>query len=235
MNEQNLQKLKGLMYRLVRFNQNNDLGVIYNCNISQDISASKDEYSVVISFINVTASLPNSTLMTDKYIARTNQEVEELFNLLVPIKEVDKYQNELRGLSGIVVLETQQILADLKTITDCSAAVSKIVNIDQLFGQTNNLIIDSDSGTIVSMVLDSLEGSGKDSISQAELSYTLGVVANEILQNLHVNLDDPDEVEKLKKRLEFKFIESLPDNISAADLHLNMEAVVDSMKTMKGE
>ena len=229
MDEETQRQIKEHMFKpilLSEVNGGNQVVVIYDYShkIYTDIDETKE--TVVFSAVFVTDSINEQRAVTDKIVA---QNVEDFLDNIDEVKDNEEINWQLKNTLDLLSAEVNATLNYIQEMSRCFKTVMSLVNNDQ-----KGLIVNSSSNTnIISAVTDSI--SGANNLDQNDLEKICNVVLTEVLQNADIDVEDEEQVDKLRKTIEYRFIQSLPDNVSADDISINIEAILSEIRKMQGE
>jgi len=202
-----------------------------NVNIKENLNPSgkitrKVEQSIQI--LDVNATLESGQCMFQSIFFDI---IEEFKNKTKPVDSAP-FAIEIATLNSIVLSNINTLTQQLQSLGSTLSVIRNInINNDdkQVVENDLNVIIGNESTGLVHLVLNDVQGN-KVKIKKSD-AEKIGAVINEVMLNyLNTNLDESENVRKLKAELDYKIIEALPNQVRTQDLNINMDVIINEIK-----
>lgn len=223
---------KPLLYKESESNQTIIVIYSYDKIISKNINiAGVDNNKIyyVVYFIYINSTLSYNRPDVGK------KEIHDINAFLDCLVELDlKEQNSkipLFSTQKIILSEMNVLLSNIHEYSSICASLNKILSNKENLGR---IVLQGTTSFLANIPIKTIDGKTID-LTKDNIDDIGNIVIKHILDNIDLNINDEKEVQEFKNKLELEIIESLPNDIQAGSIVLNMEAIIEEINKFRGQ
>jgi hypothetical protein len=213
---------------------------ITNTEIGEDGKKQKHVQDVVKA-LNITESISTGNIVIDSYALDLDE--------FLPHVEIVSGVTHLAHIVTVAQQLGREIIELGAKINDCNAALltlrditKNVLGTSSLDGKnqesdSGNLILGGTTEPLAHIVFKTVAGNKTEDLAKVlrpEEVMKIGVVLKQIVEShVSTDLEDQENVRKLKAEIEYKIVEALPNNLRAGDVTINTKAILEEIDRLR--
>jgi len=184
----------------------------------------------VVHYININETNKNETLIVDKLIVTEQTELQSMVEIIDPESNEYVIFTQMVGKTMVIVAtEMAEMTNDLNTINSVASSLRSIFDKDN---SKNAFVIgDASLRKILRLDYNSLEDEDKiRGLSEEEQRLIADGLTEVVNENINIDTENPLEVTRLKNELQYKIIEVMPNDLTAKDISLNYDIIINEIR-----
>lgn len=207
--------------------------LIYDCEtkISQIVSPSLKKTkrtTEVLRVIDIKSTLETNRITTETCVVSSLKK----FKANVKAVPVDTCVDEIVRVTALLLGEMTVYSQKLSELSNILSSIRSCTKTEATI-DGGNIVLAGTEEPLAHIVFQTVSGQ-KEAIekvlTQKEVQRMGEVLGSIIMSNLDLDLDDEERVRKLKAEIEFKVIDSLPNNLKAGDVSIDINAVLGEIR-----
>lgn len=221
-----------LLYKPLRFiNEGEDnLIIIYSLDVhsTNTLSAKgipQTTNTTTIYILDLLKTIATCSPVLDSWVIADQKK----FVKNVSVVKFDDEQDNVLVSSSIIISDLNNILAKVQEYNKALTALKAISGAFEKNKDNGKLIIAQQETGFAHIVYKTMTGDIAK-LSEKEVDKIGNVIMDVILAHIDINLDDTEQVNKIKAEMEYKIIEAMPSVMQTNAIHINMEAVINEIR-----
>lgn len=161
------------------------------------------------------------------------------------ISDWNKFKSNLREVpfrecGDLLVMSSNIIVDEINNLTkrasDLNQAITVVRHIAKKAGNGDDIgtiVINGSENNLTQIVFKTITGDSVD-LKKDDVDKIGEVIMEIVMDHAEDNLDDPEQLKKIRSEIEYKVVEALPDYTQAKNIKINMDAIIEEIKKMKG-
>lgn len=177
----------------------------------------------IINVVDISATIAINQTIVDSY---TIQDIRE-FRKNISIIDSEACKDQILIANDIFTMDLQVIAEKAAQLSQAISAIKYMSGSQQT--QEGNLIITDGKDGLAQIVFSTINGA--DINLKAEDVEKIGsIIMDVVMHNLSIDTLDGAQINKLRAEIEYKIVDSLPANIKAGDININMGPILQEIK-----
>jgi hypothetical protein len=232
-------ELEELLFRpiLVKMPETEEshLAIIYSCDtsIEQTLNSKGKRYKKIsdtIRLLDVTRTLEFGQPVLETF----KVDIKRFKNIAQIVPAAD-HMNEIIAATTLILSEVNRLnemMANFASIVTTIKSVTQDNMPNQEAEPEGNLILGGTKAPLAHIVFNSINGEQEweKMLSQKDIIKIAEVLKGIMEAHVSSDLQNEEELKKLRAEIEYKIIDALPDRLRAGDIHINMEAIIDEIR-----
>lgn len=147
------------------------------------------------------------------------------------LEDGKKYFAELVQASSVIAESLSETLRVTESYTKALSAIRFVLNKENPIDK-GKIIINGQNGNFAELVFNTVKGNPPD-LTPKEINAIGESIVKSLMDNLYIDLDNPEELNSLKSSIEFTIIESSPDDIKLKSIEIDPEKLKNEIKKLK--
>ncbi len=207
---------------------------IFGCDteIQQRLSPSgkpEKKYVSAIYILDVTKTIEEGIAIIESFIVSDPKK----FRANIEIVDPDEHMEQLALAHTILHSEMAGLANRIQSYGQALITLKHIAGNSPKNKGRGNLVLGTEGSPLASIFYNTVTGDVAR-LEREEVEQVGGVIMQVIMSHLSTDLDDAEELRRLKAEIEYKLVDSLPNHIKAGNVHINMESIVDEIRKYQG-
>lgn len=185
----------------------------------------------MIHMLDVTQTVCNGQPVLDSWVIASSKDFRKSLTEL----DITKHMDEVVAASSIILGEMSGLANRMKSLSSAMTTLKFVAN--KYAGvnsgsDTGNVVIGSEDQGLAHIAFKTLTGNVAK-LRKEDVEKLGSSILQVIMSNIDTNLDDENELNKIKQELEVRLLEALPPDVQVGDINLNVQGIIDEIIKMR--